>query len=455
MIRSLTLKLTLAFLLVGLSGAVFMALLIGQRAQSEFDQFVLDSYQENLLERMALYYEANQSWDGVALWFFRSTHGQRMMRPGGERPLLFTLLNAQQVVVLAGPEYQMGERIASLSGNPWVPIEVDGHQVGYLLFSTLGGQLPVRTSPEALFLRRINLAVLLSALGATAVALLLGALLARTLTRPILQLTTATQLVAQGKLGHQVDVTTHDELGDLTASFNQMSADLARINQSRRQMTADIAHDLRTPLSVILGYTEALSDGKLAGSPDMYVVMHKEAQHLQRLIEDLRTLSLADAGELPLNRRDTNVAELLTRIAAAHQVQAAERGVKLQVDTPANLPPVSMDPDRITQVLGNLVGNALRYTPAGGAVTLAATVTAQALRLTVTDTGSGIAPEDLPHIFQRFYRGEKSRLQQEDESGLGLAIAKSLVLAHGGTIAADSTPGVGTTFTIRLPLRFG
>lgn len=452
MIRSLTLKLTLAFLLVGLSGAVFMALLIRQRAQSEFDQFVLDSYQENLLERMGLYYEANHSWDGVALWLIRSTHGQRMMR-AGERPLLFTLLNARQVVILAGPEYQIGERIARLNDNQWIPIEVDGQTVGHLRFSGLVGQLPVRTSPEALFLRRINTAVLLSALGATAVALLLGALLARTLTRPIHQLTTATQLVAQGELGHQVEVTTRDELGDLAASFNQMSADLARINQSRRQMTADIAHDLRTPLSVILGYTEALSDGKLAGSPDMYAVMHKEAQHLQRLIEDLRTLSLADAGELPLNRQETDPADLLNRIALAHQVQAQEQAITLQVDAPQNLPPMALDPDRMAQVLGNLVSNALRFTPPGGSVTLAAGVQGQTLHLTVSDTGSGILPQDLPYIFQRFYRGEKSRQQQDDESGLGLAIAKSLVLAHGGDITARSTLGVGTTFTIILPLR--
>lgn len=449
--RSLTLKLTLAFLLVGLSGAAFMALLVRQRTQTEFDQFVLDSYQENLLERMGLYYEANQSWDGVARWFFRSTHGQRMIRPG-ERPLLFTLLNAQRVVMLAGPEHQMGERLAALTGTEWIPIEVDGQTVGYLRFSGLVGQIPVRTSPETLFLRRINAAVLLSALGATAVALLLGALLARTLTQPIRQLTAATQLVAQGELGHQVAVTTQDELGDLATSFNQMSADLARINQSRRQMTADIAHDLRTPLSVLLGYTEALSDGKLTGSADMYVVMHKEAQHLQRLVEDLRTLSLADAGELPLNRQETDPADLINRIALAHQVQAQERDITLRVNAAQNLPYVALDPDRMTQVLGNLMANALRYTPAGGTITLETAVGDQTIHFGISDTGPGIPPADLPYIFQRFYRGEKARHQHEDESGLGLAIAKSLVQAHGGTISVTSSPGAGATFAVSLPL---
>lgn len=451
MIRSLTLKLTLAFLLVGLSGAAFMALLVRQRTQTEFDQFVLDSYQENLLERMGLYYETNQSWDGVALWFFRSTHGQRMMRPG-ERPLIFTLLDNQQYVVLAGPEYQLGERLATVSGKEWIPIEVDGETVGYLRFSGLVGQIPMRTSPEADFLARINVAVLLSAFGATAVALLLGALLARTLTQPIRRLTTATQLVAQGELGHQVDVTTRDELGDLATSFNQMSADLARINQSRRQMTADIAHDLRTPLSVILGYTEALSDGKLAGNEEIYHVMHKEAQHLQRLVEDLRTLSLADAGELPLHRQEVELADFLHHLAQAYQVQAQERGITIRVHAPDNLPSVTLDPNRMAQVLGNLLANALRFTPAGGVIEMETAVNQQAIQFKVADTGQGIHPDDLPHIFQRFYRSEKSRSQHDNESGLGLAIAKSLVKAHGGDITAESVLGAGTTFTITLPL---
>ncbi len=452
MIRSLTLKLTLAFLLVGLSGAAFMALLIRQRTQTEFDQFVLDNYQQNLLDRLTLYYETNNSWEGVAFWYFRSSHAQRMERPG-ERPLFFTLLDENQQVIISGPEHFPGERIDTLAGDGWVPVEVAEQTVGYLEFNNASWeQQPIRPSPEAEFLSRVNAAVGLSALGAIIVALILGALLARSLTSPIRRLTNATRVVAQGELGHQVEVTTRDELGNLTASFNQMSADLARINQSRRQMTADIAHDLRTPLSVILGYTEALSDGKLAGSPDMYTVMHKEAQQLQRLIEDLRTLSLADAGELPMNRQETDPADLLERIAAAHQVQAQERGVALQVSAQETLPAVLMDPDRMAQVLGNLVSNALRYTPASGTVTLGAAAIAQTLHLTVTDTGSGIAPEDLPHIFERFYRGEKSRQQQEDESGLGLAIARSLVLAHGGNISADSTPGEGTIFTISLPL---
>jgi two-component system, OmpR family, sensor histidine kinase BaeS len=244
-------------------------------------------------------------------------------------------------------------------------------------------------------------------------------------------------------------VRTRDEIGELATSFNQMSAHLAQANQLRRQMTADIAHDLRTPTSVIMGYTEALSDGKLAGTADIYQIMHKEAQHLTHLIEDLRLLSLADAGELSLLPETITPRALLEQTAAAHAIQAKQRNIALDIVAAPDLPAVQVDPDRMNQVLGNLVSNALRYTPAGGRITLAAGQQNGRIWLQVRDTGDGIPPGDLPHIFNRFYRGDKSRAA--GESGLGLAIARSIVEAHGGTITAESVPHYGATFTITLP----
>ena len=211
------------------------------------------------------------------------------------------LVDSNQIVIYGSQNYTVGQKVTRAELRQSLPVEVDGKVVGSVLFD-----LPAQTdrriapSPEADFLRRVNLAILLSALGATAVALVLGVLLARAISRPVRELTEATQVVAQGDLGHQVPVRTQDELGELAKSFNQMSADLARASQIRRQMTADIAHELRTPLSVILGYTEALSDGKLRGSPEMYEAMYGEARLLSHLVDDLRTLSLADAGELTL-----------------------------------------------------------------------------------------------------------------------------------------------------------
>ena len=258
--------------------------------------------------------------------------------------------------------------------------------------------------------------------------------------------------MAGGELEQQVTVRSQDELGELAAAFNQMSVDLARANELRRQMTADIAHDLRTPLTVITGYLESLRDGVLKPSPARFDAMYAEAQHLQRLVEDLRTLSLADAGELPMNRQPVAPEALLERVAVAYRHQAEGQKAALHVRVEPGLPQIHADPERMMQVLGNLVSNALRYTADGGQISLTAAQHGGGLRLAVQDDGAGIAPEALPHIFERFYRGDSSRGQLEGESGLGLAIAKSIVEAHGGTISAQSTLGEGTTFAVFLPL---
>jgi signal transduction histidine kinase len=293
-------------------------------------------------------------------------------------------------------------------------------------------------------------AILISAAGAGLLALVLGVALASTISRPVRELTDGTKALAAGDLGHQVPVRTADEIGQLAQSFNRMSADLAHSNQLRKQMTADIAHDLRTPLSVILGYSEALQDDKLPGTPEVYGAMHRQAQHLNRLIDDLRTLSLADAGQLSLQRRAVRPGDLLEHAAIAYLPQAEERGVQLSVVAGA-APPIAVDPDRLGQVIGNLVGNALRHTPDGGHIQLAAAVAGPRVVLSVTDDGPGIPPADLPHIFERFYRGDKARVD-DGASGLGLAIARSLVEAHGGQIAAENVATGGARFTIALPI---
>jgi signal transduction histidine kinase len=226
---------------------------------------------------------------------------------------------------------------------------------------------------------------------------------------------------------------------------------LARASELRRQMMADIAHELRTPLSLILGYTESLSDGKLPASQETFDVMHDEAQHLSRLVDDLRTLSLADAGELSLTRQPLDVPALLERVVSAHSPEAQRRGISLRAEPSPTLPPVEADPGRMAQVLDNLVSNALCYTPEGGQIDLSAKADKNTIKLRVQDNGVGIAPDDLPFVFERFYRADKSLKRNGTESGLGLAIAKSIVEAHGGSISVKSSLGQGTTFTITLP----
>jgi signal transduction histidine kinase len=448
--RSLSLKLTLAFLFVSIIGVVLVALFVRQRTQREFDQFVLDRYQVDLLDDLSTYYQRSGSWDEINAIVIRSPN-RGPMAGRGAFPAPLTLADADGQVVYGGRNYQAGQQLPEGELKRAVPVEVEDDTVGWVLFTDIGQSAYTRPeSPESRFLANINQAILFGALGAVIVALLLGILLARTISRPVREVTEATRIVAGGDLGYQVPVRTQDELGELAASFNQMSADLAQSNEQRRQMTADIAHDLRTPLSVILGYMEALSAGKLEPTPETFDIVYAKGQHLQHLIDELRTLALVDAGELTLDRRPVEPAALLEHTALAHMVQAQEKEIDLRVEASEELPEIEVDPQRMAQVLGNLVSNALRYTPVGGQIILSAVSSGQNVLLSVKDTGPGIDPRDLPHIFDRFYRSDKSR-RQNGESGLGLAIAKSIVQAHGGSISAASTLELGTLFTISLP----
>ncbi len=444
--RSLALKFSLAFLIVALTGAVLVAVLVQIGTIRAFDRFVRDQDSYSFVNILAEHYQENQSWDGVEGVLERG----RYMAPGPySRRSMMSLVDRDGKVVFGG-HGAMGYP-APGGSQARFPIEVDDSVVGWVLIDPRV-QPALPGSPEADFMQRLTQAVSYSAVGATALALLLGILLARTLTRPLRELTDATRAVAQGELGHQVTVHARDELGELAASFNQMSSDLARASDQRRQMTADIAHELRTPLSVLLGYTEALQDGKLRGNAETFKVMHGEARQLSHLVDDLRTLALADAGELPLTLQEVDPAGLLERTAAAYRAQAQEKNIELRVQGAGDLPSFEGDPDRLIQVLGNLVTNALRHTPDGGRIVLSAAGQPGGVRLQVQDTGPGITPQDLPYIFQRFYRGDEAR-SQNGESGLGLAIARSIVEMHGGEITAASTPGEGATFSILLPVK--
>jgi len=447
-LRSLSLRLVLAFLLVGLTGAIIVSLFVGQHTRSAFGRFVFDHSRDPLVAALTEFYRSNASWQRVEV-SLRLELGKIWKKDEVEFPWLI-LTDADGVILISWGKNPIGRRLAEQDLKLGAPIQVDGTVVGWLLYDQLVGPLAPGTI-EWDFLEDVQGAIWLSAGSATAVALLLGVLLARAIARPVRELTAATRAVAKGELGHQVTVRSRDDLGELALSFNQMSADLARSNRLRRQMTADIAHDLRTPLSIVLGYTEALSDGKLQGTQEMYDAMHGEAQLLQRLIDDLQTLSLADAGELPLTQLQIAPQTLLERTACAYSVQAEQRNITLRVVAAPDLPLINIDSDRLAQVLGNLMNNALHHTQPGGQITLVAESDAGTVHLCVQDSGDGISSEDLPYVFERFYRGDKARQQQDSASGLGLAIAKSLVEAHGGSISVESVVGKGTSFTITIP----
>lgn len=274
------------------------------------------------------------------------------------------------------------------------------------------------------------------------------------LVRPLHALTGAAQRMRDGEQPESVPVSGDDEVGRLAAAFNDMSAHRARLEEQRKAMVSDVAHELRTPLSNIRGWLEAAQDGLADPDPAFVSSLLEEAVLLQHIIDDLQDLAAADAGVLRLHPGSVEIRELLSQVAAAHQARAENAGVTLAVTATAPGPALRADPVRLRQAVGNLVSNAVRHTPEGGRVTLRAYAAEEGdgtVLVEVTDTGSGIPPEDLPHVFDRFWRAEKSRSRRTGGSGLGLAIVRKLVEAHGGTVDATSVEGEGSTFVLRLP----
>lgn len=447
MLRPLAVRLTMAFLCVGVVGALLVAFIASQRTRLEFDRFVaLGRGNPAVADLLLGYYVRNNSWQGVEGWLNSDpTLGilrRRIALAGGDGKLVYSVQ----------PE-QKGRAAQELELGAAVPIVSEGRTVGtaFVRYRAPSPDRPPPFSPEAFFLRSVSQSTLLAALIAALLALALGILLSRALTRPLRALTAATEDMSAGRLGRQVPVYGRDEIGKLASSFNRMSRELARSESTRLQMTADIAHDLRTPLTVLRGYTEGLRAGTVQADGQLYETLFREVELLQHLVEDLRTLSLADAGELVLNRRSVDPKALLERAGLAHVVAAQKRGIQLRVEAFDTLPSIDVDLERMAQVLNNLVTNSLHYT-SEGRIVLSADSRGGYVNLRVSDSGKGISGDDLPGIFERFFKVDRSRRRSDDaRSGLGLAIAKAIVEAHGGTITADSTLGEGSQFTVRLP----
>ncbi|MBM0256115.1 HAMP domain-containing protein [Micromonospora sp. 4G55] len=291
--------------------------------------------------------------------------------------------------------------------------------------------------------------LLAAAAGVATVAVIGTMLLSRRVLRPIDTLTAAAQRLGRGDLTGRVPVRGNDELAELARSFNRMADSLQRGEERQRRLVADVAHELRTPLANLRGYLEALSDGVITPDQDLFASLHEEAMLQQRIVDDLQELALAEAGKLAYHRVTVDLAELLETCRTAHHARAESAGVSLRVA--AEPVAVHADPDRLRQVVGNLVTNALRVTAAGGSVRLVASRTDTQAIVRVVDTGSGIAADALPHVFDRFWRADSARGRRTGGSGLGLAIARQIVTDHQGTITVASEVGVGTTFTITLP----
>jgi two-component system sensor histidine kinase BaeS len=325
--------------------------------------------------------------------------------------------------------------------------------------SMMGGSTAMGMNLFSNFRAAVREALSVAAGAAVVAALLVSAFVTRQVVTPVQRMMQASQRIAEGHYEQRVDVPGSlprgelDELAQLALSFNQMAARLEHTEAMRRQLIGDVAHELRTPLTTIKGTAEGLIDGVLPPDPETFHHIYREADRLQRLVYDLQELSRVEAGAYTLDRKPVAVADLVSATVARLQRQFDDKGVSLEAALPPGLPPVLADEDRIGQVLLNLVGNALQYTPAGGAVHVTAAQDGDTVAISVSDTGIGIPAEHLPHLFTRFYRVDKSRSRAGGGSGIGLTIARHLVEAHGGQVRAESAgPGQGSTFSFTLPI---
>jgi signal transduction histidine kinase len=483
--NSLIFKLMGAFLLLVAIGAIIIFWLTSRATQNAFDLYATRNGQalaQRLSPILAEYYSTEMSWQGVET-FLQSQlsslsatgttgngqgqglgqgHGVGAGRQGGIWGALgqrMILTNGQGIVVSDTVGELNGQSLTSTQLANGVPVMVDDTLVGTILVTP--NDFAGTNTPAGQFLTSVNQSMILSVVFASVIALLLGAILFFQITAPLRQLNKAASGIANGDLSQRVAIRSHDELGELGQTFNQMAESLDSAETQRQHLMADIAHELRTPITVIQANLEAMLDEVLPLDAVQVAALHDETLLLNRLVNDLGLLSQAEAGALKLERQETEIGSLIQRVAEKIKVQAQQKGINLEIETSENLPRISIDADRITQVLNNLIGNALRYTPQNGKIIVSAVRSpgsAGTIQISVTDTSSGIDPVALPFVFDRFYRVDQSRARNSGGSGLGLAIVKQLVEAHGGKIEAVSPvfsnadkQGYGTRITITLP----
>jgi two-component system OmpR family sensor kinase len=473
---------TLAFSVVVIVIMSVAAVWINQSAVAEFRKYVTLRDLRTPgpgLDELAAYYDRQGSWENVAsllaegvffgedrnLLLGATLSESERVRLAEKQPDVL-LADADGRVIFDSSREDIGNQLSRREiayGFPIVKIEAGTNQsrrvIGYLLlFFSVTKPLDER---EQQFLDRVEQVLLFNTALAVVLILVVGALLNRRLNAPLQRLAAAARAVAAGDLGQQVEIARGSiEVAQVGQAFNDMTAALQEVETLRQNMVADVAHELRTPLSVLQGNLWAILNDAYPLEKAEISRLYDETRLLSRLVEDLRELALADAGQLVLNLHPTDVAPIIRHTVDNFGLAAEAQEVSLTVQLADDLAPVQADADRVAQVLRNLMVNALRHTPSGGSVTVSASVAIGALEIAVADTGVGIAPEDIPHVFERFWRADPARARSSaggeerlaGGTGLGLSVAQSLVEAQGGRIWVESTLGEGTVFRFTLPL---
>ena len=438
---SLTLKLVIAF-------SLLIALVIGTityvatyTTKAKFDQFLtrdqLREYNRNL-SSLANYYKDNNGWIGV----------QSLINEMGD--------NKTNSVVLTGLQGQVlgkhnGDLLEDISGSQesWLAgtVTVDSKPVAKL-YLMRKGKSPIASA----FIDSVSQSVLLAGLVAGIAGLLMVLFFSRTIVGPLKKLTAVVKELPEGKLTQRVDVRCRDEVSDLASAFNTMVEELRKNEKLRQDMVSDIAHELRNPTANLQGYLESMKDGIMEPNREILESLYEESKLLHKLIEDLQDLAKAEAGELQLDVKSVSLNDLINQTVDSVRHKLEEKNLSLSVDGLSENGVIRVDVRRVCQVLRNLLENAVRYSYDGGQITISAETEQDKQVVKVSDNGMGILKDDLPYVFERFYRADKSRSRSTGGSGLGLTISKQIIEAHGGEITVDSQEGEGTTFTFWLPV---
>ncbi|MFH1560342.1 MAG: ATP-binding protein [Chloroflexota bacterium] len=443
---SLQFRLIAAFALVLALALVSVSAYVGFAAKQETERFekeVEKARAARMEQLVTQYYATRRGWVGL----------QSVIEQASSLYGWYIVVSDMEGHIMADSHQAIGTpEMMGMRGSRLFPVLSSGREVGSVVVAP---SVAPQVAPEpsvSILVSALNRSLLLTGLAAGAGGILLVSLLSRQVLAPVRGLSSATRLLGQGDLSQRVTTQGRDEIAHLGRTFNSMAEGLEEAEQQRRSLMADVAHELRTPLSNIQGYLEAVRDGLLQPNSDTIDTIYQQVLHLAHLVEDLRLLALAEAGALRLDTDLDSLEEVLRRSVEAVRPRAEARGVSLSLEVPPDLPLVEMDRTRIAQVVGNLLENAILHTPKAGRVTVLAEVTGtSAARVTVADTGSGIPPGDLPQVFDRFYRVDPSRTRSTGGAGLGLTIAKQLIEAHGGAIRVESEPGNGSRFVFELP----
>ncbi len=456
-------RLTLAFALAVLIGIGTVAVLADIAIGREFRDFIArneaDLQSSALATELVSHFEAYPNWEGVdqVISQFTPRRGHDFGSPppgsapgGGRAGPQLVVADAAGRIVYDSYHRRLNEFLSPAERELAAPLQSDENTIGYL--AILPGPIDSLRPVELNFIAGSRQNLLIAALLAGGVAIVLGVAFSRSLAQPLSRLAAAARAIAANDLTQRVQPGGTAEVVEVGHAFNEMAASLEKAEELRRNLVADVAHELRTPLSVLQGNLSGLLDGVFPLEMAEVARLYDETRLLSRLVDDLRELAQAEAGQLHLDLHPIDVADVVRSTVEAFSAIAAEQQVILTSKAPSDVPPARADRERLAQVLRNLLANALRHTPPGGAIRVTASSRPGWVEVNVSDTGEGIAAEDLPHVFDRFWRSDKSRARETGGSGLGLAIARRLIEAQGGQIGAESELGRGSRFWLRLPL---